>query len=314
MCTSLQSSDRLANADHVRLGDRPRPRPELLADRDVLVVPDLPHRSSLSSSSADALRAPRTPRTPCRAALPSPRRSRRSPARAPRAPAPRPSASGRGRARSIVISRTIRPGDGDMTTTRSDRPTASSMLCVMNSTVCRSDSQSRSRSSADLEPGQRIERPERLVHQEDGRAVHQRARQRHALAHAARELPRIPIGARAPRRAAPAARPRGPARRACRAAGCVPAAARCRARSGTRAGGRPGTRCPTSVSGAVSARPATRITPRRRREQSGGHEHQGALAAAARADHAHELAGPDAERRSPSGPGRPASRRSGTPS
>src|SRR5262245_4127488 len=92
--------------DHVRLGDRPGPRPELLADLDVLVVPDLSHRAALLLFSERSAR----PRgfCPCRAALPSPRKARRSSGRAPRVPAPPPAPAGAGapgrsslRARSI---------------------------------------------------------------------------------------------------------------------------------------------------------------------------------------------------------------------
>ena len=46
----------------------------------------------------------------------------------------------------MAISSTMRPGVGDITRTRSDRPIASSMLCVMNSTVLRVSIQSNSRS------------------------------------------------------------------------------------------------------------------------------------------------------------------------
>jgi hypothetical protein len=46
----------------------------------------------------------------------------------------------------IAISSTMRPGFGDITSTRSDRPIASSMLWVMNSTVLRVSIQRSSRS------------------------------------------------------------------------------------------------------------------------------------------------------------------------
>ena len=57
-----------------------------------------------------------------------------------------PSTIGRGRGSSTRISSTTSPGLGLMTRMRSDSPTASSTLCVMNSTVGRRRSQSASRS------------------------------------------------------------------------------------------------------------------------------------------------------------------------
>ena len=48
---------------------------------------------------------------------------------------PSPKCTGLGRGRSILISSIIRPGPRDMTSTRSERPIASSIECVMNITV-----------------------------------------------------------------------------------------------------------------------------------------------------------------------------------
>ena len=163
------------------------------------------------------------------------------------------------------------------------------MLWVMNSTVCRSDSHSRSRSARTWSRVSASSDSEGLVHQEDGRAVHQGAGDRHALAHAPRKLPRVSVGAWATPSCSSSS-PRGRRTSRSRGAGCAPAATRCRARFGTRARGRPGRR-----SRRPSAGPrAPRLPPGSRRwwaEQPGRHEHQGALAAAARSDDAHELPG-----------------------
>ena len=66
----------------------------------------------------------------------------------------------------------IRPGRGDITTTRSDRRTASGIECVMNTTVLRAPAR-----ALEVEPHllarERVERPERLVHEEQRRVVDQ---------------------------------------------------------------------------------------------------------------------------------------------
>ena len=97
----------------------------------------------------------------------------------------RAGAAAAGRCRSIAL---MRPGERVSTTTRSDRNTASSTLWVTNSTVLRSRSQISSSSFCRPRAGVRIERAERLVHQQDARAVGQRARDRDALLHAAGQL------------------------------------------------------------------------------------------------------------------------------
>ena len=53
----------------------------------------------------------------------------------------------RGRGRSMSMIRSIRPGRGVITMTRSERNTASATLWVMNSTVIRASFQSRCTSS-----------------------------------------------------------------------------------------------------------------------------------------------------------------------
>ncbi len=145
--------------------------------------------------------------------------------------------------------RSIRPGRGDITTTRSASSTASSIECVMNSTVLRVGEPQRLEVEAHLLARQRIERAERLVHQQQRRVVDQRARDRDALAHAARQLVRIAIGeipepdlVEQPQRTV-AIRARVE-RRATR-----PAPARCRARCASRAAPGSGTRCRGSVCG-----------------------------------------------------------------
>ena len=102
--------------------------------------------------------------------------------------------SARGRGRSIVTTRSMPPGRGLMTTMRVDRNTASAMLCVTKSTVA-----AVSRADVEqllVEPLARhlVEGAERLVHQQDGRVQGERAGDRHALLHAARELPRVVLG------------------------------------------------------------------------------------------------------------------------
>ncbi len=100
-------------------------------------------------------------------------------------------ASVRGRGRSMSMTRSIRPGRGVITITWSDRNTASGTLWVMNSTVMRRSLQMRCRSSTSWSRVERVERAERLVHQELGRIVDQRPADRDALAHAAGQLVRI---------------------------------------------------------------------------------------------------------------------------
>ena len=94
----------------------------------------------------------------------------------------------RGRRRRSPV---IRPGRGDMTTTRVERKTASAIEWVTKTTV--EPIASQIRSSSHVQPLARhlVERAERLVHQQERGREGERARDRDALLHAARELPRV---------------------------------------------------------------------------------------------------------------------------
>ena len=83
-----------------------------------------------------------------------------------------------------MTSRT-RPGRGVMTMMRSASSTASGMEWVMNSTVFGRSDQMRSKLEAHLVARQRVERRERLVHQQNIRIEQQGPRNRDALLHAA---------------------------------------------------------------------------------------------------------------------------------
>ncbi len=87
----------------------------------------------------------------------------------------------------------MRPGRGVITSTRSARNTASVVEWVMNSTVLRRSIQMRCSSTFMVSRVMRVERAERLVHQQQRRIVDQRAHQRDALLHAAGQLPRIAV-------------------------------------------------------------------------------------------------------------------------
>ena len=96
------------------------------------------------------------------------------------------------RGRSIVTgnSWTTRPGRLESSTTRSPSRTASRTLWVTKTTV-RSVSRHRALELVVQHvSGHRVERAERLVHQEDVDLLRERTRERDALAHAARELVR----------------------------------------------------------------------------------------------------------------------------
>ena len=83
---------------------------------------------------------------------------------------------------------------GDMTTTRSDRNTASGIECVTKTTaalVSRADPDA-ARTAALAR--HLVQRAERLVHQQQRRAARERAGDRHALLHAARQLARAVLG------------------------------------------------------------------------------------------------------------------------
>ena len=122
----------------------------------------------------------------CRAAGGSPARGGRSPASACRRGC---AAAGSGLSR---ISST-RPGRGDITTMRSARNTASGIEWVMNSTVLRAGAPDALQLEVHLLARHRVERAERLVHEEERRVVDEGAGDRGALLHAAGQLVRIGV-------------------------------------------------------------------------------------------------------------------------
>ena len=84
----------------------------------------------------------------------------------------------------------IRPGRGDITTTRSDRYTASGIEWVTNTTVVAGLAADPQQLGLHVLAGHLVERAERLVHQQQRGMRGQRAGDRDALLHAARQLPR----------------------------------------------------------------------------------------------------------------------------
>ena len=88
----------------------------------------------------------------------------------------------------MATSALMRPGRALITTTREARKIASSMSWVTNSTVLRSRSQMPSSSLLHQRAGLVVECAERLVQQHDLGVVGERARNRRALLHAARQL------------------------------------------------------------------------------------------------------------------------------
>ena len=99
----------------------------------------------------------------------------------------------RGRFRSIAYSLSIRPGPGDITTTRSARKIASSIACV---TKHRQPGARPDLRKLILQPlaRHRVQRTERLVHQHELGLIGEDARDHDALLHATGELMRIEIG------------------------------------------------------------------------------------------------------------------------
>ena len=94
----------------------------------------------------------------------------------------------RGRGRSIAMSFSMRPGPAVITTTRSASSVASSTECVTKidrHAGARPDLQ---QLVLQLLARERVERAERLVHQQDVGLVREHARDRDALLHAARKL------------------------------------------------------------------------------------------------------------------------------
>ena len=89
----------------------------------------------------------------------------------------------------LVIER-IRPGRAESSTTRSARNTASAIECVTNTTVAFVASRDPLKLHVHLVARHRVERAERLVHEQDLGVVAQGPGDRDALAHAAGELAR----------------------------------------------------------------------------------------------------------------------------
>ena len=87
----------------------------------------------------------------------------------------------------------IRPGRGVITTTRSASSTASSIECVTKTIVFRRSLPDPLQLERQLLARERVERRERLVHQQHARLVDQRAAERDALLHAAGELVRARV-------------------------------------------------------------------------------------------------------------------------
>ena len=81
-----------------------------------------------------------------------------------------------------------------MTTTRVDRKTASGMLWVTNTMVVPVRRQILHELGVHPLAGHLVERPERLVHQQQLRVEGQRPGDRHPLLHAARQLPGMLVG------------------------------------------------------------------------------------------------------------------------
>src|SRR4051794_22980551 len=99
----------------------------------------------------------------------------------------------RGRAKSIRRLSRIRPGRGDMISTRSPRKSASSMSCVTNTTVVRSRVHTSKSNSCMLRRVCASSAPKGLVHQKHTRAVDQSARDLDPLLHPARQLGGIAV-------------------------------------------------------------------------------------------------------------------------
>ena len=191
----------------------------------------------------------------------------------------------RGRGSSISKMRASRPGRGVITTTRSARKIASLMLCVTKTIVLLVSAQRLQEQEVHLVARERVERAERLVHEQDLGILGQRPHDRRPLLHAARELSRIGrLEPGQPDLARPGASMR------------VPSTGRflisngnsmfcCRLRQGSRLAS--WNIIPISLrSWAVTLVPSSRISPPREGVQPGHRPEQGRLAAAARAEDA----------------------------
>ena len=88
----------------------------------------------------------------------------------------------------------MRPGPGDITTTRSARKIASSIECVTKITVSPVRDQISDQFVLQPFARHRVERAERLVHQHDFGIIGEHPGDRHALLHAAGKLVRIDVG------------------------------------------------------------------------------------------------------------------------
>ena len=221
-----------------------------------------------------------------------------------RAPGDRPRRSGRGcgRARSSLkvtgtMPLSLEAGPACITPIRSARMIASSMSWVMNSTVLRRRAPDPLQLALHVGAGVRVERGERLVHQQHLRLVGEHARDLDALLHAAGQLGRDACGpgpsARPARdSAAPVARARRAARRA-----CAGRTRRCPAPTASGSSeSSPWKTTPRSAAGPAIGLPAIADVARARRLEARHHVEHGGLAAAAGAQQAEELAGLDVER------------------
>ena len=97
----------------------------------------------------------------------------------------------RGWGRSTSTIAAIRPGRVDMTTTRVERKTASAIECVTKITVEPVSRPDPEQLHVQALPRHLVERAERLVHEQERGRERERAGDRHALLHPARELPRV---------------------------------------------------------------------------------------------------------------------------
>ena len=88
----------------------------------------------------------------------------------------------------------MRPGRGDITTTRVDRNTASGIEWVTKTTVVAGLAADPQQLGLHVLAGHLVERAERLVHQQQRRVRGEGSGDRHPLLHAAGELPREVLG------------------------------------------------------------------------------------------------------------------------
>ena len=168
--------------------------------------------------------------------------------------------------RSTSITSVMRPGRGDITTTRVDRYTASGIEWVTNTTVVAVSRQMRRSSDLHVLARHLVQRAERLVHQQERGMGRERAGDRHPLLHPARELPRQVLRELARASPAPASRARAGDARPCPSPSAPAAARRSSSRCATRTGPPAGTPC-RSPGRAAPGAPACR-SPRPRRSSA----------------------------------------------